>query len=200
MRANSLRQMARWVGGTGCVALVLVGLSLFAADEAREGHAGVAAKAFAPVPDQKALHNGHVVTERVISGAQPDGEASFEALKVLGVKTIISVDGAKPDVESARKHGMRYVHLPITYGTVTPGQGRALAKAMAELPGPVYVHCHHGRHRSAAAVAVGCVYNGTLKAEQAEAVLETFGTGLNYKGLWKAAREARPVDSAELRA
>jgi protein tyrosine phosphatase (PTP) superfamily phosphohydrolase (DUF442 family) len=154
--------------------------------------------AFAKVDDER-LENVHVVTEKVISGAEPEGPAGFEALREMGVKTIISVDGAKPDVETARKYGIRYVHLPITYSTVTPEQGKAIAKAIDELPGPVYVHCHHGKHRSAAAVAVACVYNGSLAPQRAESVLRTFGTGENYKGLWKAAREARPVGSAELR-
>ena len=155
--------------------------------------------AFAEVADDR-LHNVHVVTDKVISGAQPEGEAGFKALQDLGVKTIISVDGAKPDADTARKYGIRYVHLPITYSTVTAAQGKAIAKAIDDLPGPVYVHCHHGKHRSAAAVAVACVYNGRLKPDQAESVLKTFGMGENYKGLWKAAREARQVDSAELRA
>jgi hypothetical protein len=40
--------------------------------------------------------------------------------------------------------------------------------------------------------------NGQLKPEQAESVLKTFGTGVNYLGLWKAAREAKPLDTKEL--
>ncbi|HYE18068.1 MAG TPA: hypothetical protein VEA69_06475 [Tepidisphaeraceae bacterium] len=156
-------------------------------------------KAFKPVADQRHIENGHVVTAKIISGAQPEGEASFKALKEFGVRTIVSVDGAAPDVEGARKFGMRYVHLPITYSGVDPAQGRAIAKALDELPGPIYVHCHHGKHRSAAAVAVACVYNGMLKPEQATSVLETFGTGANYAGLWQAARDARPLKPEELR-
>jgi protein tyrosine phosphatase (PTP) superfamily phosphohydrolase (DUF442 family) len=157
-------------------------------------------KAFAPVPGElgKHLHNAHIVTPRVISGAQPDDEAAFASLERLGVKTIISVDGAKPDSAMAKKYGMRYVHLPIGYDGVTEQRGREIAKAIDELPGPVYVHCHHGKHRSAAAVAVACVYNGQIAPDQAEAVLRTFGTGANYQGLWKAAREARPLDSKDL--
>jgi protein tyrosine phosphatase (PTP) superfamily phosphohydrolase (DUF442 family) len=139
------------------------------------------------------LENAHVVTDKVISGAQPEGDASFAALQKLGIKTIISVDGALPDVETAHKYGLRYVHLPIKYEGVTPDEGRAIAKAIDELPGPIYLHCHHGKHRSAAATAVACVYNGSLAPEQAEEVLKTFGTGANYKGLWKAARDARPL-------
>lgn len=156
-------------------------------------------KPFAAVPDQHALHNGYIVTEKVISGAQPEGEESFRALRELGVKTIISVDGAKPDIETARRYGIAYIHLPIGYNDVAPETGRAIAKAINEKPGPIYIHCHHGRHRSAAAVAVACVYNGQLRPEQAEDVLRTFGAGANYKGLWKAAREARPVDPQELK-
>jgi hypothetical protein len=109
------------------------------------------------------------------------------------------VDSAKPDVETARKHGLRYVHLPIGYDDVAPDEGLALSKAITELRGPVYVHCRLGRHRSAAAVAVACVRNGSLKPEQAESVLRTFGTSQNYLGLWRSAREARPVDASVLR-
>ncbi len=158
------------------------------------------AAAFPAIPDQNHLHNAHYVTAKVIAGAQPEGEASFEALRAMGVKTILSVDGAAPDVAMAHKFGLTYVHLPITYSGVKPEEGAAIAKALAELPGPIYVHCHHGKHRSAAAVAVACVINGTLAPEKAESVLQTFGTGENYKGLWKAARDARPLPAGELKA
>jgi protein tyrosine phosphatase (PTP) superfamily phosphohydrolase (DUF442 family) len=157
-------------------------------------------KPFAQLADQESLHNSHIVTDKIVSGAQPEDDKSFQLLQELGIKTIVSVDGAKPDVESARRYGMRYVHLPIGYDGVDEAEGKAIAKALNELPGPIYVHCHHGRHRSAAAVAVACVYNGMLQPEQAEDVLKTFGTGANYKGLWKAAREARRIDDQELAA
>lgn len=145
------------------------------------------------------LHNAHIVTAKVISGAQPEGEESFRVLRDLGVKTIISVDGAAPDVEGAKKYGMEYVHIPMTYNTVTDAQGKAIAKAIDEKPGKIYVHCHHGRHRSAAAVAVACVLNGQLQPEQAESVLQTFGTGANYTGLWKVVRETRPMNPQALK-
>jgi len=157
-----------------------------------------------PIPEPfppvavEGIDNAHRLTDKVIAGAAPEGDASFESLRKLGIKTIITVDGATPDVEGARRHGLRYVHLPIGYDDVAPEEGLAIAKAIEELPGPVYVHCHHGRHRSAAAVAVACVVSGRLKPEQAESVLNTFGTGENYKGLWASARAARPVDKAVL--
>ena len=163
--------------------------------------AGAAAQApksgFAPL-NQPPLPNGHRVTEKLLSGGQPEGEAGFAALRDLGVKTVISVDGARPDVATARRYGLRYVHLPIGYDDVTPEEGRAIARAIDELPGQIYLHCHHGRHRSAAALTVACVMNGRLKPRQAESVLKTFGTGENYKGLWSSALGARPLEPAEL--
>ena len=152
---------------------------------------------FQPVSGNE-LENAYRVTDKVISGAAPEGDAAFRKLCDLGVKTIISVDGAKPDVALAHKHGLRYVHLPIGYDDVAPDDGLAIARAIDELPGPIYVHCHHGQHRSAAAVAVACVINGRLRPEQAESVLKTFGTGENYKGLWASARAARPADRGAL--
>jgi protein tyrosine phosphatase (PTP) superfamily phosphohydrolase (DUF442 family) len=153
--------------------------------------------AFQPLPTHE-LENAYRLTDKVLAGAQPEGDKAFAALRDMGVKTIISVDGAKPDVEMAHKYGLRYVHLPIGYDDVSPEEGRAIAKAIDEVEGPVYVHCHHGKHRSAAAVATACVMNGRLKPEQAESVLKTFGTGLNYKGLWASALAARPLPKAEL--
>lgn len=160
--------------------------------------AQAAVKAF-PFIDLKHVHNVHRVTDKVISGSQPEGPEGLAEIAGLGVKTIISVDGITPDAENAKKLGMRYIHLPISYDTVTSERGKEIAKAINEMPGPIYIHCHHGKHRSAGAVAVACVYAGELPASKAEAVLKTFGTGANYQGLWKAARDAKPIDPNELK-
>lgn len=180
------------------LALLLAGAVVWAG--ASDGDGDSRRKSSFPAITGPELHNAHRVTDKVVSGAAPEGDAAFRKLRDLGIKTIISVDGAKPDVALARRHGLRYVHLPIGYDDVAPQEGLALARAIDELPGPVYVHCHHGKHRSAAAVAVACVVNGSLKPEQAEAVLTTFGTGQNYSGLWASARAARPVDKGVLAA
>ena len=86
-------------------------------------------EALAPVASQH-LHNAHVVNAKVISGAQPEGDQAFAELKAMGIRTIISVDGATPDVERARKFGMRYVHLPIGCDNVEVEEGMAIAKAI----------------------------------------------------------------------
>jgi protein tyrosine phosphatase (PTP) superfamily phosphohydrolase (DUF442 family) len=147
---------------------------------------------FVPLSDPH-LPNARWVTPNIINGGQPEGDAGFKRLHDLGVKTIISVDGISPNVKLAHKYHMRYVHLPFGYDGVPAAQGEAIAKALLEMPGPIYMHCHHGKHRSATATAVGCTLAGLIPPGEAIEILQTWGTGKNYKGLWQSARDARPM-------
>src|SRR5262245_19282512 len=117
----------------------------------------------------------------------------------MDVRTVISVDGARPDVELARKHGLRYVHLPIGYDGVPQAQALRIARAVRDLPGPVYLHCHHGRHRgpAAAAVALLCLEQ-TCSVEAALAFLKRAGTDSRYVGLYAAPKALRRPTAAEL--
>jgi len=142
--------------------------------------------------EAKALPNAIHLTEKVISGGQPAGEAGFAELEKLGVKTVVSVDGAKPDVATAKKHGLRYVHLPHGYDGVPNERLLDLAKAVRDLPGPVYIHCHHGKHRSPAAAAAACESLGLLTTDEALAVLKLAGTNPGYRGLFRTIEEAKP--------
>jgi protein tyrosine phosphatase (PTP) superfamily phosphohydrolase (DUF442 family) len=148
--------------------------------------------------ESKVLPNAYRLHEKVISGGQPDGDAAFAELEKLGVKTVISVDGAKPDVAAAKRHGLRYVHLPHGYDGIPEQRGQELAKAVRDLPGPIYIHCHHGKHRSPAAATVACVETGLLQPSDALAVLKTAGTSENYRGLYQSAEAARRLDDALL--
>lgn len=164
----------------------------------------VAAVAEAPAPSPPArvdaphLPNAYRLHEKVISGGQPDGEEAFVELANLGVKTVISVDGAKPDVEAAKRHGLRYVHLPHGYDGIPEARAKELAKAVRDLPGPIYIHCHHGKHRSPAAATVACVETGLLPPAAALLVLKTAGTSENYRGLYQSAERAQRLDDALL--
>ena len=81
------------------------------------------------------IENAFRLSPRLYSGGEPQGEGAFKALKALGVKTIISVDGARPDVETARKFGIRYVHLPVGYHGV-PRAGRSARPGDKNSPRP----------------------------------------------------------------
>jgi cytochrome c553 len=115
------------------------------------------------------------------------------------VKTVISVDGIRPDVERARQFGLRYVHIPVGYGGITREQAIHLVRAAGELPGPIYVHCHHGQHRGPAAAAIvrRCRPDGWT-ADEAVAFLHTAGTDPKYEGLYASVRDLTPPSAAEL--
>lgn len=151
-----------------------------------------------PLSHTPGVHNVFALCTDVFSGSTPDGEAGFRFLAGLGVKTIISVDGAKPDVASARKYGIRYVHLPHGYDGISTNVQLQLAKAGAELPGPVYVHCHHGKHRGPAAAALICLNSHSWTHGQADAWLRLAGTATNYSGLFEAVRTFKTWSPAEL--
>lgn len=144
------------------------------------------------------LPNPVRVHEKVISGGLPAGDAAFAELKSLGVKTVISVDGATPDVERAKKYGLRYVHLPHGYDGIGQQRTKELAKAVRELEGPIYIHCHHGKHRSPAAASVACVAAGLISPKEALPILEVAGTSESYRGLYESAQSARPFDESLL--
>ncbi|MFT3878999.1 MAG: hypothetical protein QM703_04985 [Gemmatales bacterium] len=145
------------------------------------------------------LHNVFRVTDKLLSGSVPEGDLGFQTLRKLGVKTIITVDGAKPEVERAKKFGMRYVHLPIGYDGVPANQGLRLAKAVRDLPGLIYMHCHHGKHRSpAAAVVVKLCLDEKCTVATALELMKQAGTDPRYIGLYASPKELRRPSSTDL--
>jgi hypothetical protein len=148
--------------------------------------------------DLPGVENAYRLSPRLYSGGEPRGELAFGALKALGIKTAISVDGATPDAETARRYGIRYVHLPVGYDGIPREQAIRIIKAARMLPGPVFVHCHHGKHRGPAAVALCGVVNEAWTREQAVSWLERAGTAPDYRGLYEAAREFVPPTAVEL--
>ncbi len=144
------------------------------------------------------IENAFRLGPDLYSGGQPEGVAAFEALKRLGVTTLISVDGAPTDVATARRLGLRYVHLPIGYDGLSPARQAALVKAAREAPGPVFVHCHHGKHRGPAAAAVCGLGTGALDPAAARAWLGTAGTDPRYRGLYRDVDRFTPPDVATL--
>lgn len=136
------------------------------------------------------IENVVQVTEKLYSGSVPVGDNAFEELRAMGIRTIISVDGAAPDVERARAKGLRYVHLPIGYHGIEPERGLMLARAVRDLPGLIYLHCHHGKHRGPAAAATAAVVLGYLTPTEGLAVLKEAGTSPHYTGLYACVIEA----------
>ncbi len=145
------------------------------------------------VPNLVKLH------DQAYSGGLPEGDAAFEELQKLGIKTVISVDGMTPDVATAAKYGLRYIHLPHGYDGVPDSRVLEIAKAVKESDGPVFIHCHHGKHRSPAAAAAACVANGLITPDEASQTLAVAGTNVNYRGLFRSVNKATRVEEDVLR-
>jgi hypothetical protein len=176
--------------------LTLPALALFAADAPRPSVAPPTP--VAPARELAGLHNVHRLTARVFSGATPEGDAGFASLRRLGVRTVLSVDGATPEVEHAAAFGLRYVHSPVGYDGIPPAEVARIARALRDLPGPVYVHCHHGQHRGPAAAVAALRCLGELTADEGVAALQLAGTDPKYSGLIALPHTTQPLSPAAL--
>jgi protein tyrosine phosphatase (PTP) superfamily phosphohydrolase (DUF442 family) len=148
------------------------------------------------------LHNVVAYYDHYYSGGVPESPAAFDTLKAMGIKTVISVDGAVPDVASAQARGMRYIHLPIGYNGFDDERRLELARATRDAleKGPVYIHCHHGKHRSAAAAGSAVTALGYMSAADAIARMKVSGTAPNYTGLYACVASTTVIDVATLNA
>lgn len=144
------------------------------------------------------LPNLHRLSKRLYSGGQPEGRTGFRSLAALGIRTVITVDGAEPDIASASQAGLRYVHLPIGYDGIPRNRQIELYAAVHDLPGPIYIHCHHGLHRGPAAAVAVCQMDGGLSAETATDLLKELGTAAKYAGLYRDVQAATPPGVQEM--
>ena len=144
----------------------------------------VSARPAATADAHSTLHNVKRLSANFVRGAVPEGDAAFAEIAAMGVKTVVSDDGARPDVATAKRHGLRYVHIPIGYDGIPTERMFEFEKAYTSLPGPFYVHCHHGQHRGPAGCMVGRMLLDGITAEQAVAEMKEAGTDPRYKGLY----------------
>jgi hypothetical protein len=146
--------------------------------------------------DAPGLHNVVAYGPSCWSGSLPEGDAGFASLQSWGVRTVISVDGAVPEVARAARFGLRYVHLPIGYDGFDDARKLELVRAVRDLPGPIYIHCHHGKHRSAGAAAAVAASLGWMTPQAAIARMKVSGTSEGYPGLYRCAATAQVLAAA----
>lgn len=138
------------------------------------------------------------VAAGVSYGPKPAGDEAFAVLRRAGVVTVVSVDAATPNVHAARRHGIRYIHVPIRYNGMTEAQQHAVAAALHHSDGPVFVHCHHGKHRAPTAAAHALIALGIIDNSEGSAILKTAGTSPSYPGLHACVGNARQLTADEL--
>jgi len=103
-------------------------------------------------PDIKISNFGQM-DERFYRGARPkEGKGQFEAMKALGIQTIIDVSDDPQAYEKveAEAAGLRYVYLPIVDKQPPTEQNLADFAKLIDDPatGVFFVHCGGGRHRT----------------------------------------------------
>jgi protein tyrosine phosphatase (PTP) superfamily phosphohydrolase (DUF442 family) len=152
-----------------------------------------ASKLQPPASAAPELENLHRLSATLLSGSEPKTDAAFAELAAMGVRTVVSVDGIKPNLAAAAKHGLRYIHIPIGYDGVDAHAQAALTRLVREAKAPAYVHCHHGKHRGPAAAAVACMAAGDMDHASAAAYLKLAGTGREYAGLWRDVAGFQPL-------
>ena len=151
---------------------------------------------FRSVPSKR-LHNLFQIGTALYSGSRPEIAQDYEELRRLGIRTIVSVDGAVPQVEMARESGIRTVHLPLGYDGVSHQAQAALAQVIKTCESPIYIHCHHGKHRGPAAAAICGILTEAINRTESLQFLSAAGTSQDYAGLWQSVKDFNPQQKWE---
>ena len=124
----------------------------------------------------------------IICGPSPADSTAWRSFLRERVRTVVSVDSRPCMV----KLGMEIaaVHLPMSYGYVSPVVRRQLTAIAREAPGPIYVHCRHGHRRGPAAAA----FIAQVRHADEELDVQSFLTACRFSDRDEALR--RLVDSA----
>jgi protein tyrosine/serine phosphatase len=149
-RVTSLRHFA-----ASLFAVILLSVAAAAQTETRQNFSNETQQSFSQIQ----IKNFGQMDERFFRGAEPKTMADFEALKALGINTIIDLQ-AKPEptekgwVESL---GMRYVNIPMIEKKYPRPEHVAEFMKLVDDPetGKFFLHCAGGRHRTG---ALGAVY------------------------------------------
>ena len=125
-----------------------------------------AQKPAAPLP----IKNFGKVNDNYFRGSQPS-QAQLEALKAMGVKTIIDLrkDWVAGERESASELGLKYFNIPLKPSRPATKEQTEYFLRLVNDPAnlPVYVHCKGGRHRTGAMTAVYRITRDGWTAQQA---------------------------------
>jgi protein tyrosine phosphatase (PTP) superfamily phosphohydrolase (DUF442 family) len=137
-------------------------------------------------------------TDKVCCGPAPADERDFQKLKDLGIKSVICVDGTAPDAVTGKRYGMMSVHVPTTYDGISADTARVLARAVKDLPAPVYIHCNCGINRAPAAASMALITLGEMSAEDGVKNMNTIGVQKIFQGLYSCVEKATKVDARVL--
>lgn len=129
------------------------------------------------------IKNFGKVNDNYYRGSQPSA-SQFEALKQLGVKTVIDLRKDRVKNASAWAHaaGLRYVNIPLTTKKAATAEQTTEFLKLVNDPAnwPVYVHCKGGRHRTGQMTAILRITNEGWTGDQAYAEMKRYDFENNF--------------------
>jgi len=147
--------------------------------------------------ETKSIHRFYALSKNIFTGSEPKN-SDFHFLHQQGIKTIISVDAVRPKVEEAKKHHLTYFHVPIGYTKLSTQQVNMVVKAIISAQKPIYIHCHHGKHRGPTVASMALIVLEDVDRDRAVNEMKKIGTSKNYKGLYETVRQFEIPNSIEL--
>jgi protein tyrosine/serine phosphatase len=149
-RVTSLRHLV-----ASLFAVMLLSAAAAAQTDTRQNFSDETQQSFSQIQ----IKNFGQMDERFFRGAEPKTMADFEALKALGINTIIDLQSEPEPTEKGwvESLGMRYVNIPMIAKKYPRPEHVAEFMKLVDDPstGKFYLHCAGGRHRTG---ALGAVY------------------------------------------
>jgi protein tyrosine phosphatase (PTP) superfamily phosphohydrolase (DUF442 family) len=138
---------------------------------------------------EKLIPRFQQVDERMFRGGQPD-RAGFDALRGLGVRTVINLRGEHDERELVEKLGMKYVYVPVElslFGSGSRMPESAVRKFFEVVDdveaGPIFVHCRRGADRTGAIVGFYRIARQGWDANRAYREARQIGMQWWFRGL-----------------
>lgn len=102
------------------------------------------------------------ISDKVVVGKVPPTDLDLKSLASEGFAAVVNLRRAgepnqpltpEEEGEAAAHHGLRYVHIPVDGANIDRATIQRFKDEVAQLPGPVFVHCASGRRAEAVASA-----------------------------------------------
>lgn len=112
--------------------------------------------------------------EAITVGAQPSRE-ELQKLKEEGFRSVINLREAgeqeqplspQEEGKQAGELGLEYEHIPVSMGAMSEDKVNQFRERLANLPGPVFVHCRSGKRAGAFTMMHTAVVRG-MSGEEA---------------------------------
>lgn len=159
--------------------------------------AGEDAKDLPKSVEAGAMGSIYQVAPGLYCGAQPLSDEQLEALKKLGIQTVICLDGVRPLAKEAKEAGLTCLHIPVGFNNADT-KALEVASAVQTAGGPVYLHCHYGSPRTPVIAGLVCRTLHGWDAAKMDAWLQQAGVPETYAQLAGNVKEFQPPQGDDL--